>query len=164
MADKLGDFIVGTALETIETEKLIKEFEQGIVKDVYENNTPVDKVVHDLQGYIQSKGIQMNRVVMDDVYQPSSMAERNVTTWLTSKNVESGRSSVTPVSTVVDHESLRMVFYIWLFQVMEPRLRAGYNVEKSVAPVSTVDHLYIDSDIWVHIGCGTPPTQIQCGG
>ena len=112
MADKLGDFIVGTALETIETEKLIKEFEQVIVKDVYENNTPVHKVVHDLQGYIQSKGIQMNRVVVGNVYQPSSMAERNVTTWLTSKNVESGRSSVTPVSTVVAHESLRMDFDI----------------------------------------------------
>jgi hypothetical protein len=28
MADKLGDFIVGTAIETIETEKLVSEFEE----------------------------------------------------------------------------------------------------------------------------------------
>lgn len=40
IANKLGDF-VGTALETIDPEKLNKEFEQEIVKDVYENDTSV---------------------------------------------------------------------------------------------------------------------------
>jgi hypothetical protein len=105
MADKLGEFIVGTALETIETEKFIKEFERAIVKDVYENDTPVNQVVDDLQGYIQSQGIQMNRVVVDNVYEPNLVAEKNVTTWLTSKDVRSGSSSVAPVSIVVDHES-----------------------------------------------------------
>jgi hypothetical protein len=58
MADKLGDFIVGTAVETIETEKLISEFEEVIINDVYENDKPVDSVVNNLQEYIQAKGIQ----------------------------------------------------------------------------------------------------------
>src|SRR5258705_10909192 len=97
MADKLGDLIVGTALETIETEKLIKEFEKTIVKDVYENGTPLHQVANDLQGYIQSKGIQMNTVVMDNVYQQNPITERNVNTWITSKDVKSGSSSVTPM-------------------------------------------------------------------
>ena len=103
MANKLGDFIVGTALETIDTEKLIEEFEQGIVKDVYENDTPVHQVVSNLQEYIQSNGTQINRVVMEDIYCPSSVARRNVATWLTSKNVGKGSSSVSGMCTVVDH-------------------------------------------------------------
>jgi hypothetical protein len=65
MANKLGDFIVGTALETIDTEKLIEEFEREIVKEVYENDTPVRQVVSNFQEYIQSNGTRMNRVVMD---------------------------------------------------------------------------------------------------
>jgi hypothetical protein len=102
MADRIGDYIVGTALETIETEKLITEFQQVIMQDVYDNDTPVYQVVNNLQEQIQSKGIQMNRVEMEDVYSPSSVAEQNVTTWLMSKNVQAGSSNVASVSTVND--------------------------------------------------------------
>jgi hypothetical protein len=102
MADKIGDFIVGTALETIETEKLISEFQQVIVKDVYANDTPVHEVVSNLQEQIQSKGIQMSSVEMEDVYSPSSVAEKNVTTWLMSKNVKTGSSNVASVSEIND--------------------------------------------------------------
>ena len=99
MADRIGDFIVGTALETIETEDLINEFEQVIIKDVYDNDTPVEVVVNNLQEQMQSKGIQMNKVVMEDVYSPSSVAKKNVATWLMSKNVKAGSSNVASVST-----------------------------------------------------------------
>jgi len=102
MADKIGDFIVGTALETIETEKLISEFQQTIIKDVYDNDTPVHQVVSNLQEQIHSKGIQMSKVVMEDVYRPSSVAEQNVTTWLMSKNVQAGSSNVASVSIIDD--------------------------------------------------------------
>jgi hypothetical protein len=40
----------------------------------------------------------MNKVAMEDVYSPSSVAERNVTTWLMSKNVGTGSSNVASVS------------------------------------------------------------------
>jgi hypothetical protein len=46
MADKLGDDIFGTAIETIETEKL---FENVIVDDVYGAGNSIDKVTNDLQ-------------------------------------------------------------------------------------------------------------------
>jgi hypothetical protein len=39
----------------------------------------------------------MNRVVVDNVYEPNSTAETNVNTWLTSKDVKSGSSGVTPM-------------------------------------------------------------------
>ena len=97
MADKIGDFIIGTALETIDTEQLISEFESAIMKDVYENDTPVHEVVNNVQERIRSQGIQMNSVVMEDVYSPSSVAEQNVTTWLMAKNVRAASSNVASV-------------------------------------------------------------------
>jgi len=130
MADKIGDFIVGTALETIETEKLINEFQKTIIKDVYDNDTPVHEVVSNLQEQIQSKGIQMSKVVMEDVYSPSSVAEQNVTTWLMSKNVQSGSSNVASVRTINDSESFSctMDSNIRAVKVVKPRLKAEYNM------------------------------------
>jgi C4-type Zn-finger protein len=97
MADKLGDFIVGTAVETIETEKLISEYEQVIIDDVYENDKPVESVINNLQEFMQSKGIQLNTIVMEDVYADSEVAKRNVTTWLTAKNLEAANTKVATV-------------------------------------------------------------------
>jgi hypothetical protein len=105
MADKLGDFIVGTAVETIETEKLISEFEQVIVDDVYENDKPLESVVNNLQEFIQAKGIQVNTVVMEDVYAENEVATSNVATWLTAKNLGAASSKVASVSTFVHRGS-----------------------------------------------------------
>jgi len=94
MADKLGDFIVGTAIETIETEKLISEFEQVIVDDVYNNDKPVEAVVGNLQDFIKAKGIKINSVVVEDVYTPSATAAANVNTWFTASRLERARELV----------------------------------------------------------------------
>ena len=97
MADKLGDFIVGTALETIETEKLVSQFEQVILDDVYDQDKPVDSVITNLQEYIKSKGIKVNTVVVDDVYTSSRKAAENVHTWTMSPTILSARREVQKV-------------------------------------------------------------------
>ncbi len=108
MADKLGDFIVGTAVETIETEKLINEFEEVIINDVYENDQPVDSVINNLQQHIQAKGIQVNTVVMEDIYADSAVARDNVMAWTTAKNLGVAKKRVATVSTFVHHGSFTM--------------------------------------------------------
>ena len=95
MADKLGDFIVGTAVETIETERLISEFEEVIINDVYENDQSVDSVANNLQEYIQAKGIQVNTVVIEDVYSESEVARDNVMAWVGSSNLSAARDRIT---------------------------------------------------------------------
>ncbi|KAF9530874.1 hypothetical protein CPB83DRAFT_809736 [Crepidotus variabilis] len=106
MADKLGEYIVGTAIETIETEKLIAEFENVIVDDVYNNDKKVDDVVGNLQDFIKKKGIQVNTVVVEDVYNPSDTAMKNVFAWAGAKNLGAAQSTVE--------------------RVAEPRLQAQY--------------------------------------
>jgi len=98
MADKLGDFIIGTALETIETEKLVSQFEQLIVDDVYDNDKPIESVVGNLQEYIKSRGIQVNTVVMDDVYSSSKKAMENVQTWTLSPSIALAKGKVQRVT------------------------------------------------------------------
>jgi len=111
MADKLGDFIIGTALETIETEKLVSEFEQLIVDDVYNNDKPIKSVVSNLQGFIKSRGIQVNTVVMDDVYSSSKKATENVQTWTLSPSIALAKGKVQRVTPPMAHCAYNHIEY-----------------------------------------------------
>ncbi|KAF8192923.1 elongation factor-2 kinase [Pholiota molesta] len=94
LANQLGDFIVGTALETIETEKLIEEFEQVIIDDVYSNAMPVEKVADNLQQFMQAKGKKINSVVMEDVYVKSEAAMGNQRAWSSASTLAAARGKV----------------------------------------------------------------------
>ncbi|KAF8960694.1 hypothetical protein BDZ97DRAFT_1289607 [Flammula alnicola] len=116
MADKLGDYIVGTALETIETEKLISEFEQVIVNDVYGNATPVEKVTENLQEYLKAKGTKINTMAVDDVYVGSAAAMNNVALWGGAENIAKVRHRVATIT--------------------EPRMQAQYASREQAPAVS----------------------------
>lgn len=91
MADKLGDYIVGTAIETIETERLVSEFEKVVVDEVYNNDQPVESVIKNLQDYIKLKGIQVNTVVVEDAYISSDRTRGNVHAYTSSVSVAGAR-------------------------------------------------------------------------
>ena len=97
MADKLGDYIVGTAVETIETEKLIKEFENVIVDDVYGTGTPIDKVTSDLQEKLNQKGLKLNTIAVDNIYNETAVTKANTNIWYSAKNITDASKFISPV-------------------------------------------------------------------
>lgn len=97
MANKLGDYIVGTAVETIETEKLIKEFEKVIVDDVYGAGTPIDKVTSDLQEKLHQKGSKINTMAVDNIYNETPVTKANTNIWYSAKNITDACRLITPV-------------------------------------------------------------------
>ena len=97
MADKLGDYIVGTAVETIETEKLIKEFENVIVDDVYGSGTPIEKVTNDLQEKLNEKGVKLNTIAVDNIYNETPVTKANTNIWYSAKNIADATKLVAPV-------------------------------------------------------------------
>ncbi|KJA21448.1 hypothetical protein HYPSUDRAFT_88064 [Hypholoma sublateritium FD-334 SS-4] len=98
MADKLGDYIVGTAVEAIDTEKLIGEFEKVIVDDVYSNAVPVEKVAENLQQYMKEKGRKINTIAVEDIYVPIAAAETNRMLWGKASKLSDAKGSMQPVS------------------------------------------------------------------
>ena len=97
MADKLGDYIVGTAIETIETESLIKEFENVIVDDVYGGGTSIDKVTSDLQEKLNQKGSKINTIAVDNIYNETPVTKANTNIWHSAKNIAEARVQISPV-------------------------------------------------------------------
>ena len=100
MADKLGDYIVGTAVETIETEKLIREFENVIVDDVYGAGTSIDKVTNDLQEKLNEKGLKLNTMAVDNIYNETPVTKANTNIWYSAKNISDANKLISPVSYV----------------------------------------------------------------
>ena len=106
-ADKLGDYIVGTALETIETERLIGEFEQIIVNEVYENNNSIDAVTENLQQKMQERGSKINSINIENAYDETEDSKANVGIWQAATNIKSARGKLKQVSYQVPSDGLQ---------------------------------------------------------
>ena len=98
MADRLADYIVGTVVETIETEKLIGEFGQIILNDVYTNATPTADVAQKLHAFMKEKGVKINTIEVENVYNETEASKKNIASWGSAENLKKGREAVTPVS------------------------------------------------------------------
>ncbi|KAF8154519.1 hypothetical protein B0H34DRAFT_716852 [Crassisporium funariophilum] len=113
MANRLGDYIAGTAVETVETENLIKEYEEEILHNVYAQSKPIEEVMDDIHGRLTRRGVQMNTLAVENVYNASQKAVRNVQTWQTSSKIVDARARVE--------------------QINEPRMQEEYS-SRSKAP------------------------------
>jgi len=99
LADRLGDYIAGTAVETIETEKLISEYSKDVVENVYGQSRPIEEVMDEVHAKLEGKGYQMSSMKVENPYQQSYTAEKNVDRWKSSDKVTDGRYMVSSVST-----------------------------------------------------------------
>ena len=126
MADKIGDYIIGTVVETIETEKLIGEFGQIILNDVYTNATPTADVAQKLQASMKEKGVEINTIEVENVYNETEASKKNVASWGTAENLKKGREAVTPVSSLrLWHVFTRMTLMEYLFPQLQRLLHHG---------------------------------------
>ena len=97
-AAQLGDYIIGSALETLETEELIAKFQDTILEDVYGQGKSVEEVVEQVQQQLQQQQVQMQTLQVDDIYMPSAEAAANVASWATAGKLGEARGKVKEVS------------------------------------------------------------------
>jgi len=125
----LGDYIVGSAVETIDTERLIGEFQQVIVDEVYQKNTPMDAVAEMLKYELQERGAQLNSIEIENIYSETETSKKNVELWQLANDITEGRKKVVQVrgtqSTAV--KSL----FISLVLTLYHRYSQGYGAKTS---------------------------------
>lgn len=97
LADRLGDYIAGTAIETIETEKLISEYSKDVVENVYGRSRPIEEVMDDVHAKLQGRNHQMCSMTVENPYRQSNTAETNVARWKSSNKVTDGRYAVASI-------------------------------------------------------------------
>ncbi|KAH6909940.1 hypothetical protein BKA70DRAFT_1561558, partial [Coprinopsis sp. MPI-PUGE-AT-0042] len=79
-ASQLGDYIIGSALETIETEEILSRFQKTILEDVYGKGKSINEVIQGVQKELSQQQVQMQTVQVESPYSPSMAAEANVAT------------------------------------------------------------------------------------
>jgi Mg-chelatase subunit ChlD len=127
MAEKLGEYIVGTAVETIETEKLIGEFEHIIVNDVYDKDTPIEVVTENLREKMKERGAKINTMNIENVYNDSEESRKNVAMWQVSADIQSARKKTKKLSA--------------------PRMQHAYAAEGRAPDVSIAPQLWSQAQV-----------------
>ncbi|KAH6909927.1 hypothetical protein BKA70DRAFT_1425635 [Coprinopsis sp. MPI-PUGE-AT-0042] len=95
---QLGDYIIGSALETLATEELIAQFQDTILEDVYGQGKSVEEVVERIQQQLAQQKVQLQTLQVDDVYAPSKEAEVNVFSWKNAGKPGDARGMVQEIS------------------------------------------------------------------
>jgi len=80
-ASQLGEYIAGSAVETIEMERIISEYEHVILDDVYGQGKPLEEVMQTIQQDMGEKNVQIKTLNVTDIYEPSEAANNNVIIW-----------------------------------------------------------------------------------
>ncbi|KAH6909945.1 hypothetical protein BKA70DRAFT_180632 [Coprinopsis sp. MPI-PUGE-AT-0042] len=97
-ASQLGDYIIGSALETLETEELLAQFQDTILEDVYGQGKSIEEVVENMQQRLEQQQVHMQTLHVDDVYAPSREAEANVASWMNAGKLGDARGKVEEIT------------------------------------------------------------------
>lgn len=80
-AFQLGDYIVGSAVETMETERLVDEYEEQIAEEVFVQGKPLEEVVQRVQERMTSAKENVTPLEVEDCYNPSPNAQSSADMW-----------------------------------------------------------------------------------
>ncbi|KAH6909943.1 hypothetical protein BKA70DRAFT_180529 [Coprinopsis sp. MPI-PUGE-AT-0042] len=98
-ASQLGDYIIGSALETLDTEELLEQFQDTILENIYGQGKNIEEVIEGVQQQLEQRHVRVQTLQVDDVYAPSKKAEANVATWMNGGKIGDVRGKVQDRST-----------------------------------------------------------------
>ncbi|KAF5309292.1 hypothetical protein D9611_014666 [Ephemerocybe angulata] len=98
-AAQLGDFIVGSAVETVETEKLINEYQSTILEDVYGQGKPVEEVIQQMQQKMAERKTEIKTFNVENPYEQSRESESNVNVWAQAKSLGNAKGKTQAIQT-----------------------------------------------------------------
>ncbi|KJA21812.1 hypothetical protein HYPSUDRAFT_187028 [Hypholoma sublateritium FD-334 SS-4] len=92
-AEELGDYVVGTALEAISMEKLIRKYQRNILKSVHSKSKPFTEVVKEIDEKLQRRGAKVQTAYVHDIY-TTNAGERQKEVWTKADNIAEARKAI----------------------------------------------------------------------
>src|SRR4051812_26454927 len=96
-ANLLAPAIVGSALENMDIERLIREVGLAVAERVHGNNESVDDVAKELHEKLLLRNESTKRVVIENIYRELPEAMHNVQVWMNSPNIQAARPQLKKV-------------------------------------------------------------------
>lgn len=97
-ADLLAHAIVGSVLENLDMERLVREVGVAVAQRILGNNESVDDVARELHEKLLLRNESTKRVVIESIYRESDEAAHNVQVFLNAPNLKEARPLLKRVS------------------------------------------------------------------
>lgn len=106
-ADLLTHAIVGSVLENLDMERLVREVGQAVSQRILGNNESVDDVAQELHERLLLRNESTKKVVIESIYRESEEAKHNVNVYMSAASLVDARPLLRRVSQVFDTFSLQ---------------------------------------------------------
>ena len=90
-ADLLAHAIVGSVLENLDMERLIREVGQAVSERILGNNESVDDVARELHERLLLRNESTKKVVIESIYRESEEAKHNVSQYMSCSRLADAR-------------------------------------------------------------------------
>lgn len=100
-ADLLTHAIVGSVLENLDMERLVREVGQAVSQRILGNNESVDDVARELHERLLLRNESTKKVVIESIYRDSEEAKHNVSIYMQSNTLADARPHLKRASVVL---------------------------------------------------------------
>lgn len=97
-ADLLSHAIVGSVLENLDMERLIREVGQAVASRILGANESVDDVARELHERLLLRNENTKKVVIESIYRESEEAKHNVQVFMNAPSLQEARPHLKKVS------------------------------------------------------------------
>jgi hypothetical protein len=97
-ADLLANAIVGSVLENLDMERLVREVGHAVAQRILGNNESVDDVARELHEKLLLRNESTKKVVFESIYKESAEAAHNVSVFFSASNLAEARPLLKRVS------------------------------------------------------------------
>jgi hypothetical protein len=105
-ADLLSHAIVGSVLENLDMERLVREVGHAVAQRILGNNESVDDVARELHEKLLLRNESTKKVVIESIYKESEEAKHNVAVFTHASSLEEARTMLRRV-----HELYSLVHF-----------------------------------------------------
>ncbi|SRR5258706_1102855 len=98
-ANLLAHAIVGSVLENLDMERLIREVGYAVAEKIHLNNESVDDVARELHEKLLLRNESTKHIVIENIYRDIPEAAHNVQVWLAAASVQEARPQLKRVYT-----------------------------------------------------------------
>jgi hypothetical protein len=91
-ADLLSHAIVGSVLENLDMERLVREVGNAVAQRILGNNESVDDVARELHEKLLLRNESTKKVVIESIYKESEEAKHNVAVFTQASSLEEART------------------------------------------------------------------------
>jgi len=98
-ANLLAHAIVGSVLENLDMERLIREVGYAVAEKIHINNESVDDVARELHEKLLLRNESTKHVVIENIYRDIPEAAHNVQVWLAAASIQDAKPQLKRVRT-----------------------------------------------------------------